>query len=1039
MKNLLVYKAGAGSGKTFSLVLNYLSYALSDQKKSAYYFKNILAITFTNKAAAEMKQRVLSSLEEIINTDKTAMANSLQEVLKIPYDELKGRAQLCLNGILHNYSDFAVSTIDSFTHRLVKAFTHELKLPVNFNVELDVEVFYAKVVNDLMQQIGNDKFVTELLKKFSVENSEQDKFWDPEATLKDFAKLSLKENAAPFLQMLSSFNEEKYNESNKNIRGEIKYYVNKVNEIANRFFELCSTQNISEADFFNSGRGTYSVFKKFSDSNLPKEIEEYKYFNRCIEKNNWQSKESNFEAGINNVITQFANELIDIITLKHKSYLLNRLLLEQLHNLALLSKINDLAQNRKLETQTVFISEFNKSVFELIQNEPVPFIFEKLGERYKHYLIDEFQDTSTLQFQNFLPLIDNSLASANQNLIVGDGKQSIYRWRNANVQQFTDLPKLGNTSEKQHLQDVGKSFELNYQKIILNTNYRSTKTIVEFNNEFFEYIKNVKLLPENKLIYDDLVQHSNSDKSGFVQISMDQITDSEMLTETNCNKTISIIQDALSRGFLFNDICIVCRKRDNATKLAEFLSNEGIPIISPESLLIKNNAEVSFIISFLNVIQNNNTQLHSVKIINYLSEKNKLQFSNKTELLNEIVNAEKNVFTLLYENGIEIGKHLFDFLNPLDTCAKIIELFQLNKISPQYIRFFIDEVNWYVVNENSSIELFLEWWEQQSNKASVMVPESSNAIKIMTIHKSKGLEFPIVIIPFCNWQLFNDKSSDWVNLQNKNTALECSVLKLNSSLSNAGLESILLEEQKAQQLDNVNLLYVAFTRAVDELYIIADDKSKNSEAEKLTSGWIRSFVSNKNSADNYFELGEKANKITGKQKSSEEINLSSFEVSKFSNMAKISVAEEDNEARDIGLKLHAIMANVLLQQNVQDAIENAINQQLITQKEKLFYEKTINSIVCHKELKLYFSDNVKIVAIEREILNQSGKTFRPDRVVEINNELFVIDYKTSAENSPKHHKQVEEYKTLISELNQKNSKGLLVYVNEDFTVNIVYV
>ena len=494
IENFVVYKSSAGSGKTFTLVKEYLRLALADPKKLNTNYKRILAVTFTNKAAAEMKQRILDALNQIANKNELPFVGELLcKELNIKTGELKQRANTVLSQILHHYSDFSIGTIDSFTHKIVKTFAHDLKLPVNFNLEMDVEGFYDKVISTLFNQIGEDEYVSKLLKEFVLTKAEENASWDPERAIKEFARLLQKENSDNYLQQLKNFTTQELEEVRKELFAYISYYNAHLKSEGQKAIDLILKNGLTDNDFNYKSSGPQNFFKKCADQSVELEDTIKARLTEAIEKNKWASKDGNKSKveEISIQLTNKANNLIDFIKENHEYYSLCKLLSSQIYPLLLLKKIEEISNDKKQEERLVFISEFNKNIFDLINNEPTPFIYERLGEKYQHYLLDEFQDTSTLQWHNILPLIDNSLSSGWFNLIVGDGKQSIYRWRNANVKQFVDLPEIENTTNNFLIDERSDNLKRNFKENLLNTNFRSLKTVIDFNNDLFTKSYNI--------------------------------------------------------------------------------------------------------------------------------------------------------------------------------------------------------------------------------------------------------------------------------------------------------------------------------------------------------------------------------------------------------------------------------------------------------------------------------------------------------------------------------------------------------------------
>jgi ATP-dependent exoDNAse (exonuclease V) beta subunit len=763
VSNFVVYKSSAGSGKTFTLVKEYLKLALHDEKRLSSNYRKILAVTFTNKAAAEMKQRVIDALNDIGNSDKLPpIGETVCRETKMSEEQIRERARFVLSHILHNYSDFSIGTIDSFTHKIVKTFAYDLDLPVNFNLETDVEGFYENVVAELFSKLGEDEYLTNLLKTYSFNKAADNSSWDPEQHILDFVKLLQKENAEEYIEQLNKFTSSELEDFRKQFYQFINEYSSFLETKANEAKELIKQYNLSTDDFWFGKSGPVNFFNKCAENSVKLEDLEGSRLTESLAKNKWL-KDDSIPGGItlSQQLTSIAQQLTDYIRENYKHFILCELLTKQIYPLMLIKKLEEISRDKKAEEQIVFISEFNKKIFDLINNEPTPFIYERLGEKYHHYLLDEFQDTSGLQWQNILPLLDNSLANGWFNLIVGDGKQSIYRWRNANVKQFASLPQIENKLGSPIIAERAESLKRNFKKEILNTNYRSVKTIVEFNNDLFDGLCKDLLNESFSVIYENQAQLIKSENTGYVTINTGKKTREE-LENFNCVEIKKQISNARDSGFEYNDVCIICRFNYQGSLIASYLVEQGIPVVSSDSLLLKNNLEVNTLVNFLSYLENKEDVVSASSVVDYLFQSGQISNEQLNASIKDLA-AKNSLFEVLRRCGISCSEKDFLLSNLVDNCIEIIKATGLNKTAPLYVRFFLDEVNEFLVTKNSNLSQFLNWWQTRSNKASVIIPDNTNAVRIMTIHGSKGLEFPVVIVPFCNWSQYKADNS-WVNI-----------------------------------------------------------------------------------------------------------------------------------------------------------------------------------------------------------------------------------------------------------------------------------
>lgn len=1040
MRNFVVYKSSAGSGKTFTLVKEYLRLSLSEEKKLSFNYKKILAVTFTNKAAAEMKLRVVDALNEIAHSEKeSSIGNLLCAELQIPQEALKERAAYLLSNILHNYSDFSIGTIDSFTHKIVKTFAHDLNLPVNFNLETDIDSFYEKIVSELFSKIGEDEFLTNLLKKYSFNKVEDNTSWDPEKQILEFVKLLQKENADSYLQKLAGYSANELEEFRKKFFSFMKGYENFLELKAGEVLKYAKKLNLTTEDFYYGKSGAFNFFQKCFNNTVKAEDTSGSRLTEAVRDHKWlKDVKHPGSSEINSRLSAEATTLINYVDQNYKQYLLCETLSKQIYPLMLIKKLEEISRTKKEEEQIVFISEFNQKIFELINNEPTPFIYERLGEKYHHYLLDEFQDTSGLQWQNILPLLDNSLASGWFNLIVGDGKQSIYRWRNANVKQFANLPEVENTQNSSVIEERTDTLKRNFEGKILDTNYRSTKTIIEFNNNLFDALSAQLLGDEFSGIYKDQAQLVKNPAVGYVSVKSGK-TEKDLLDELNFSEIKTYIQKALNSNFNYNDICIISRFNYQGSLIANFLVENNIPVVSSDSLLLKNNLEINTLINFLSYLNNNDNKVCAASVINYLLQSKQINNEQLNSSLQKL-SSGNSFFKVLTELNIHLNENSFLLSNLFDNCIHIIYSLGLNKTAPLYTRFFLDEVNEFLVTKNSNLSQFLTWWETRRNKASVIIPDSTNAVKIMTIHASKGLEFPVVIIPFCNWTQYKAGDS-WVEINDESVGLPVAVVQLTEKIKNAGLETELEKEKQEQTLDNLNLLYVAFTRAVERLHIITTAKERSTGTS--VGNWIDTYISGlKQSGETtFFETGElKPKQITHKKNT-----LSSFDITPIQFIKDAGVIHiksdflsgfgDSEKAKKQGIIFHHIMSKIYSENDVEDALQNALLIGLINSEETSVLKEKISALINNKQLKPFFA-NTGEMKIERELVTSAGEVLRPDRIVFTDNEAIIIDYKTGVENMKKYNKQMLGYENALKEMGHVNVRKLLVYIDSNEVVEL---
>jgi ATP-dependent exoDNAse (exonuclease V) beta subunit len=1040
--NFIVYKSSAGSGKTFTLVKEYLKLALVNKHALEKAYKGILAITFTNKAAAEMKWRIIKALKELSLESNEMLSSLISEELKISKLDLKSRAEIVLTHVLHNYSDFSIGTIDSFTHRIIRTFALDLKLPINFQIETDSDAVFKKVISTLINNLGKDKLITDYLVQFSLAQIEDNKNWDPEKTLIDFIKEINKEGIGDLINQLNKFTISDFEVIKKQLKSFTKAFEDFLKLHGEVALKLINEKQLTANAFASGGSGIYNFYVKLA--NL-KETSIEKLFGsnvlKTLEQDKWHGGKASFDekSAVDSIkieLEKNAKDVLIFVQENEKRYNAFKLIYKNIYAIGVVNELAKLTNQYKEDENVLFISEFNERISEVVNNEPTPFIFERLGDKYKHFLLDEFQDTSAMQWQNMLPLIDNSLGNGNLNLIVGDGKQSIYRWRNADVEQFVNLPNINVANKNDLLIEREESLIRNFEGRFLDKNYRSESTIVKFNNALFEYLSDTVLNEDLKKIYHNQKQEHKADEYGYVSIDFPALID-EDTDEVNTRFILNHIQKAIADGYNYSDICIIIRQNRNGNTVANFLIKNQIPVVSADSLLLNHAKEITVILSFLKYISNQKDLVSASVIVNYLWDKNYCNEAKCLSYLRELnIFKSKTVFDILDECLLRVDILKLTASNLFDCCLEIVNTLKLNESNPQYVRFFLDEVLSFLQSNTSNTMLFLDWWQRRAEKASVIIPEGINAVNIMTIHASKGLEFPVVITPFLAWDIEKIQSI-WVDIDEEGIDLPVALINTTKAADDTVYKPLVEKERQQQTLDTLNMLYVDFTRAVDRLHIISPKLKKTSSKNCHT--WLVDFANKQpqfNTINSVLEFGALTKKTTTHSKIGlEQLQISQLSFNTISNVIKIkgssnyNTNEEITKAREYGILVHYILSKIKTKGDIEPVILNAVLAGDITKEESDKMVLEIKSLLSINSISSYFEIGVD-VKNELEILTSSGEILRPDRVVIENNNAIVIDYKTGKKNPSKYHAQMRDYEHALLSLGYSSVKKLLLYIQE---------
>jgi ATP-dependent exoDNAse (exonuclease V) beta subunit len=735
-KNFTVYKSSAGSGKTYTLVKEYLSIALQCEKPSQ--LRHILAITFTNKAAAEMKDRIISTLYEFAsgNLGKSqTMFDKIAAEYGIEKNVLVQRSQQSLSYILHHYSDFAVSTIDKFNHKIIRAFAFDLKLPVNFEIEIDTEKVLNAAVDLLLEQAGQNEQLTQLLVNFLDERLDEEKGWNIHKELVKFGSQLFNDNNNEKIDALKSISLNQFYELNKEFTKHIQVFKQTVVNYGAELLQIVSLTGV-DIEYFAGGKNGIVKYmqylQQFEIAKLEPTPTVQKYFSG--DKLYAGKASASDQSSINHVAPQLVNlynKATSYIEKNKDNFKLYYLVKANLYSLALLNELEKQVIDIKQNEGIILISEFNKIISNAIANEPAPYIYERLGERYHQFLIDEFQDTSVLQWHNMLPLVDNALSQGYFCMIVGDGKQSIYRWRNGEVEQFAQLPKIFSKAEKTKLllQREG-TLERNYDEKFLENNFRSKKEIVEFNNHFFEYLTALKELPDCSSIYNKHVQQFDAKNMGgsvnmqFFEGASDERSDWML---TNILEKILLFK---SQHYELNDIAILTRGNNEAAVITEFLLANDVEIISKESLLLSSSAEVQFMVAVLKFLLHHQDEISICAMILYLQQYKHLNAG--------VVDgySQKHLIDFFKANNINFSVETLILLPLYEMVEKIAMIFKLNEKKSPYLLFFKEQVFQFSLKDNN-LSNFIDWWQEKENKLSITLPDGMKGINMLTIHKSK--------------------------------------------------------------------------------------------------------------------------------------------------------------------------------------------------------------------------------------------------------------------------------------------------------------
>jgi len=1028
-KSFINYRASAGSGKTYQLVLEYLALALKKEDN----FKHILAITFTNKAAAEMKERILRSLKELSKGDNEELKKNLLK--KTPsLTNIEQQAGRVLKKVLHNYSGFAVTTIDSFINRLVRAFTYETDIPAGFDVELNLTRMDNHIVRNLLADIGVDSDTTRLILEFVMDRINRNISWRLEPGIRPLlSELSRERQESP-LEKLSESDPGTFLKTADRIRESLSNFMEDIVSAASKGADIIAASGVPFHQYANKGKGAAAYMVKVS--RLSKyQIKKFLNIGDVnFRKGAWTTQKMDpelrekIEAAtpeldrVHHIITGIKDE-------REKKIRTLYYVFENIFLLGLIGKITRYLTQYKSEYNVVPIHDLTKNVHRIIRKGDIPFIYYILGDSFEHIMIDEFQDTSRMQWDSLFPLIENSVSENNVSLGVGDTKQSIYRWRGGE----TDI--MDRIIHEQFLPWGGVEQE------DLPFNFRSAANIVEFNNRIFGDIQHSGG-PNGFLtrIYRGTAQKVKAPGQGFVSVTL---IPRDEAAGSMSRRVETAVRRCIDAGYSPSDIAVLTRKKVPGMEIADHLISKGIRIVTPELLLLHRNPTALFLINLLKFTDDNTLDHVLADILFYLSEyfKGEIWDVPSTDLY--FKEKEESILPECVRKFFSLRQYLLRL--PLyETVEELIRIFKLNsalKISSSgFITAFLDMILEFTSKESGNISGFLKWWEEYGTEFSATTPENGNGVTIMTIHKAKGLEFPVVIIPGSDWK---EKSggSLWLNPDSGDLGISGYdppyLVKGVSGLEKTFFASGLEEEQFRRELDSLNLFYVATTRAKESLFIFSTEeilkkgKHKNYRLLQEISG--SGFFDSEEGGT--FEKGTLARIKHPEKKENVEV-LKDESLISTGWSGKITIRErsekfwqltpEDQLKKiDRGIIIHEILSEVENKDSIANLLQRMEFSGRIDKKGREEIGNILTEMFRSPEVPDWFFGEGEHL-MEQPILWREGSS-RPDRIIISDDSVKIIDFKTGRE-SDSDVEQMRGYKSLVSSMGYSTVRGILYYL-----------
>ncbi len=1000
--SLDIYSASAGSGKTYTLTREYLRWLLSSPSPAA--FRSVLAVTFTNKAAEEMKGRILSTLNDLSRGENKGLSEYLCDVIEISPKLLQERAIGLRTAILHDYSHFSVSTIDKFFQKIIRSFMHEAGLLPGFTVELDTDRLLDESIEKLLLDSGEDPLLKQWLGLLVEKRMEEGRHWDIRKDLKTIGREVFKES---FHRMGNELREK------LNDKTFLSGYIREIKEITSDFekemeqigasaLDILKKNGLSINDFKYKGSGFINHFNKITQGDyLPKD--------RTLEAldniDKWYGSDASKRGQIDTVfpaLNQLLSQAVNLYGDTYVEYNTARQIGKNIYSMGLMADIANNVAKISNDDNLLSINDSLYLLFKLIDNSDTPFIYEKTGAHLHSFMLDEFQDTSAMQWGSLRPLLLNSMAEGGKALVVGDVKQSIYRWRNGDWRILAH-----------QLDEDFQSFDVAH--IPLNTNWRSKKAVVETNNKIFE---GLPLILQQQLgeagknaglsdSYKDAIQQvatGNKDIDGYVRIENIKNNKEISAKEEILQKLPELMNSLLSRGYNAADIAILVRSNREGQEIANVLLQHRLNITSQDSLFIARSKSVQLI----------------------------------TALLHQSVYPNDRVNQYLIDRLTENKNISIAHLSLTEAIEYIIQCYNLASIAEEvpFIQALHDIILQYAGKETNDIYSFVDWWKANGDKQTLNINDDRDAIRILTIHKSKGLQFRVTVIPFCSWPVEPKTGSLlWVGTEQAPfNQIPHLPLNFSKSLADTHFSNDYRIERSQSYIDNLNVLYVALTRAEEELYVFCPETSNNSYT--IGNALIELLQADVS------EFGLQALTVEKRKNNiSPSFLLNDYPSFPYLNHLRLKYRDDidgtdsSKSLRDYGILMHRAFSLIQTPNDVENAVDTLIQEGFIPNDKEtgtqILHE--LREALAQPGVTNWFDGKRKALP-EMEILmpTEGGELqrLRPDRVIIDNNRVEIIDYKFGDKEETEHQKQVAHYASCLHRMGYETVDAYLWYVNK---------
>ncbi len=1068
---LTVYRASAGSGKTYTLTGEYLVLLFS----SPQAYRRILAVTFTNKATDEMKGRIVEELYRLSSGQSSGYVALLTQKFRLDEVEVRKRARAILIAILHDYAAFNISTIDRFFQQTMRAFTREIGLQGGYGLELDQEQVLDQAIDGLLASLDKqaNKELLGWLVQFASEKVESGSAWNLRQDIGRLSRELFKENYKAFEKELrEDIADKKALEQYKELLyALIRSEESRVKETGQKALALLDACGLTPDDFKGGQRSPIGLFRKWAAGVMKEPTATFinwignpeAFYTAKTEAGVRARIEEAFERGLNECMREIADVFANCT-----QYLTAKEIVRYYFTLGILNDVSAQLAEYRQEKNILLIADTTELLNKVIAGCDAPFIYEKTGVSIDHYMIDEFQDTSGMQWENFRPLIRESLSQRSFNLIVGDVKQSIYRFRNSDWKLLDE--QLGVDFRSEGVEDR-----------ILGVNWRSCRCIVEFNNAFFHtaplllqamfneglgdsplsdkeraYIEG-KIVQAYGKLYQEVPPRLR-EKDGHVKVEFLTSTDEADWKEQALSRLPGIVEQLQANGYALRDIAILVRTNKEGAQVADTLlaykeSHPDSPykydLISDDALFVSGSSAVRFLVALLRHLRNRGEETaRRVAVFNYTLLKAAADARTSTSLpLQETdfpAEVKDELYRLSRESLYEITEGLLRLFGPLFPEAEQV-----------FIQAFMDMVHEFVQGESSDITGFLKWWDEKGARKTVTTPDAQDAIRILTVHKSKGLGFKAVLLPFGDWEIDHKPLKPVILWCHPEKApfnrLHLVPVRYSSTLSRTIFAREYYDEKLHAYIDNLNTLYVAFTRAKEELIVFSPSPKKAEKAGCISELlWLGLAHANRPATPDgcpltdlsarfdrekgCFEHGTwwKPEVVAGVPSGFEEIRLERIASVTPQDRLRLRLQGKlfffDDARRKYGALMHEILSRIRVPADVAASVDRYRYAGIVTKQECDVLQERLNELLKSPEVLPWYDGNARILN-EVDILSGKAVAHRPDRIVITGQEVTVVDYRFGEKESPGHFRQMKENLHLVSAMGYTEVKGFIWYVD----------